>query len=367
MNSTLVNDRKNKLVRILIIGLMSILFLSINKNKLFAQHGVEPHPVDAVQAILSKFDNYSLVGLGMSHRQQDEADFSLTLVRDPRFAAKVKNVVVECGNSLYQPVLDRYINGEDIPLEQIQLVWRNTTQPGAGDCRQHKELLDAVREVNRHLSKNQRIRVWAGDPPIDWDKIKRPEDYAPFLNQRDSNFASIVIDQVLAKHQKALLIIGAGHILKRPISWSTAGTDTLAPNVTMLIEKKYHHSIYVIAPHDDFGSRNAELEPRLAKWAIPSLSDIHGTWVGLLEAGVIYEGKIRRVGSDPSQIQTPFPGLQLQDIIDGYLYLGPIATIKQVEYYSETGTPYARELERRRKLLGGGPAPMAPVSIPQKP
>jgi hypothetical protein len=260
-------------------------------------------------------------------------------------------------------MLDRYIDGSDVPLEQLQLVWRNTTQPGACDPRQHKELLDAVREVNRRLPAGHRIRVLAGDPPIDWDKVRRPEDAAPFGEQRDTNFASVVEDQVLAKHHRALLVIGAGHVLRHSITWPS-GPPNIAPTVTMVIEGKYPHSMYIITPHDGFGDRNAELEPRLASWPIPSLVNLRGTWLGSLEAGVIFRGKIRRVGSDPNRIESPFPGLTLQDIADAYLYLGPEASIHEVEFPYESGTTYARELDRRRSLLGGGAMAIAPVPAP---
>lgn len=320
---------------------------------------IPPKPRPAIDAILEVFDHYPIVALGMSHRQQDEADFSLTLIRDPRFAEKVNDIVVECGNPLYQATVDQYIDGADVPLSQLQLFWRNTTQPGSCDPRQHEELLDAVREVNHALSPGHKIRVLGGDPPIDWDKAKRPEDVAPFMEQRDTHFASVVEQQVLAKNHHALFVIGAGHVLKRPISWSDGPTGT--PTITMIIDAKHPHSVFVLIPHDDFGKRNAALEPKLAEWAVPSLVALRGTWVGELDAGVVFEGKIRRVGSDPNQIEAPFPGLKIQDIADAYLYLGPIAKIRQVEFLHETGTDYARELERRRQLLG---VPLAPVPAP---
>lgn len=202
---TILRDRMTAASLVMLTGIF--VFGLIDAS---AQAPVNLRPENAVQAILAAFDRYPVVALGMSHRQQDEADFSLELIRAPRFAAKVKNIVVECGNPLYQSVLDRYLAGEDVPLEQLQLFWRNTTQPGSCDPRQHKELLDAVRAVNRRLPANGRIRVLGGDPPIDWDKVQRPEDIVPFMTQRDTHFASVVEDQVLAKHQKALLVIGAG-------------------------------------------------------------------------------------------------------------------------------------------------------------
>jgi hypothetical protein len=328
-----------------------------------AQEPGQPRTENAVHGILAAFEQFPVVALGMSHRQQDEADFSLTVIRDPKFAATVNDIVVECCNPLYQGVLDRFIAGEEVATEQLQLVWRNTTQPGSCDPRQHKELLDAVREVNRGRPAGRRLRVLAGDPPIDWAKMQRPEDVAPFMMQRDTHFASVVIDQVLAKHRKALLVIGAAHVLRHPISWASPAQPP-APTITMLIEKQYPHSTYIIVPHDDFGDRNGELEPRLAGWSTPSLATLRGSWLGMLDAGVIFSGKIRRVGSDPSKVEDPFPGLKLQDIADGYLYLGPGASIRQVEFPRETGTAYARELDRRRGLLSGGR--IAPLPVPGK-
>lgn len=332
----------------------------------------QSQPKPARDAIFAAFEKYPVVALGMSHRQQDEADFSLELVRDPRLAANVNDIVVECGNALYQPTLNRYIAGENVPLEEVQLIWRNTTQLAACEPKQHKELLDAVREVNRKLPGGKKIRVLAGDPPVDWNKVQKAEDFAPFMTQRDTHFAGVVEEQVLAKHHKALLVIGAGHVLKRPISWATmAGPPD--PTITMILEKKNPHCAYVIVPHDDFGNRNAELEPKLSSWPKPSLVDLKNSWVGELDAGVIYQGKIRRVGSDPNKEEIPFPGMKLKDIADGYLYLGPIASIHMVEFPEVKDPVYAKELERRRSLLGGrmmravapgaAPGPL-PVPVP---
>src|SRR5512140_2177846 len=130
---------------------------------MMAQGGSAARPAPAVSAVLAAFQEHPIVALGMNHLQQDEADFSLSVIRDPRFATVVNDIVVECGNPLYQAVLDRYIAGELVPIEQLQLVWRNTTQPGRCDPRQHRELIDAVREVNRGLPPSHRIRIVAGD------------------------------------------------------------------------------------------------------------------------------------------------------------------------------------------------------------
>jgi hypothetical protein len=76
--------------------------------------GADPTPEPAVPAILAAFDKYEIVGMPEAHGLKDVDDFILSLVRNPAFSERVNDIEVECGNSLYQPVLDRYIAGGDV-------------------------------------------------------------------------------------------------------------------------------------------------------------------------------------------------------------------------------------------------------------
>ena len=71
--------------------------------------GSEPTQEPAVPAILAAFDKYEVVGIPEGHGMKDMDDFILSVIRDPAFSQKVNDIAVECGNSLYQPILDRYI------------------------------------------------------------------------------------------------------------------------------------------------------------------------------------------------------------------------------------------------------------------
>ena len=91
--------------------------------------------------------------------------------RDPRFAMKVGNVVVEFGDASQQAIIDRFVNGEEIPYSQLRKVWADTvgwfpTVTSMGYLNFYAQL----RAVNRTLPKQERIRVWLGDPPLDWSK-----------------------------------------------------------------------------------------------------------------------------------------------------------------------------------------------------
>lgn len=96
----------------------------------------EPQPEPAITAILSTFDRYPVVELAESqHAVTQFHAFYRSLITDPSFVAKVNDVVIEFGNSLYQPILDRYIlEGEDVPFAELSKVWRScrTTSPGKG-------------------------------------------------------------------------------------------------------------------------------------------------------------------------------------------------------------------------------------------
>ena len=73
-------------------------------------------------AILAAFDKYQVVGMPEAHGMKDVDDFIFSLIRNPAFSEQVNDIAVECGNSLYQPVLDRYISGEDVPFTEVREV-----------------------------------------------------------------------------------------------------------------------------------------------------------------------------------------------------------------------------------------------------
>ena len=97
----------------------------LRSNSVAATQDAIPEP--AIPAILKALNTFEVVGMPAAHGQKDIDDFILSLIRDPRFPASVNDIVVECGNVRYQPLLDRYIAGEDVPFTEVQHVWRDTT------------------------------------------------------------------------------------------------------------------------------------------------------------------------------------------------------------------------------------------------
>jgi hypothetical protein len=146
-----------------------------------------------------------------AHGMKDVDDFILSLVRSPAFPEKLTDIAVECGNSLYQPVLDRYIAGEEVPFTEVRKVWRNTTQPMCGMSGFFEQFFPLVRTINQKLPPGKRLRVLAGDPPIDLDQVKTLQDVKNHSN-RTISIVSVMEEEVLSKHRKALMLFGTFHL-----------------------------------------------------------------------------------------------------------------------------------------------------------
>jgi len=328
--------------------------------------GSNPKPEDAERAVLTAFDKYEVVGIGAAHGNKDLDDFILHLIRNPAFPSKVNVIAVECGNSLYQPILDRYIAGADVPLSEVRQVWRNTTQPMCGVSGFYQEFFPLVRRINQTLPAEKKLRVLAGDPPIDWSKVKTGQDFGrgQFLN-RDISIASVMEKEVLSKHRKALMLFGTAHLFHEQ---NTA---------VGLYEKDYPGLTLVIADHTGFGNwtplekYNDQFEARMALWPVPALvQELKGTWLadlldmtfstGNVTFGLADNGKLPAGPAKPKGTFSELPDpadFKFSKMVDAYLYLGPRDLLLNEPTPSEIvlDKEFMAELQRRAAIMGGGP------------
>jgi hypothetical protein len=306
--------------------------------------GADPVPEPAIPAILAAFDKYEVVAMPEAHGLKDLDDFILTLIRTPAFTEKVNDIEVECGNSLYQPVLDRYIAGEDVPFRDVRKVWRNTTQDMCGTSLFFEEFFPIVRRVNHKLPQDKRIRVLAGDPPIDWDQVKSSLKDAGKLPGRDVHAASVLEKEVLSKHRKALMLFGTFHLLHG------VGDDAVS-----IVETTHPGAVFVISDLGVFGSNFQTLSSSpFASWPVPSLARTNGTWLGAMNLDKFLPAPIFFQGCDfkkeyTKEYQKPVAGL-----VDAFLYLGPPDLSLNEGWPSDIffDVDYRKELARRNVLMG---------------
>jgi hypothetical protein len=311
--------------------------------------GADPIPQPATSAIFSAFDRYEVVAMPAAHGMKDVDDFILSLIRDPRFPGKVNDIEVECGNSLYQPVLDRYIAGEEVPFTEVRKVWRNTTQPMCGYSGFFEQFFPLVHAINQKLPTAKRLRVLAGDPPRDWDKIKTSEE-AMSISDREASVVSVMEKEVLSKHRKALMLFGTFHLMHE-----------IDDTAVSTYEKDYPNLTFVISDLGVYDTKRpvASISP-LAMWPNPSIALTKGTWLGALSLSDIFPPG---VWFDPDcnvQIALFPPRLEkqahkpMEHYIDAFLYLGPqeFRLSEPMPANIALDADYMTELRRRESLMG---------------
>ena len=290
-------------------------------------------PQDATQAMIQAISTHQIVMFGETHGNKQEYEWLCRLVKTPAFADRVDDIVVEFGNSLYQKTVDRYIGGEDIPQAQVEKAWRNMIGAISPVPPVYGWFYRAVRESNLERHDGHKIRLLLGDPYGDWSKVHNADDLGPYLGHRDQWYAEVVKEEVLAHHHRALLIMGAGHFLRR--------------NGPGLVEQAIHAA--GVQPYLVVFGTNAvggydDLDHRFDAWSLPVIVPLSGNWVGALPANPVLTG-----GEVAPNSQ------RMGDVADAMLYVGSRDALTPVFLpRSELiNTPYGKEIERRLQIQIG--------------
>jgi hypothetical protein len=290
----------------------------------------DPEPENATVAVLRAFETHDIVLIGEIHSNKQEYDWYRSLVTTPEFADRVDDIVLEMGNSRYQQSVDRYVRGEDVPLEDVQKAWRNTVGLVGPQSPLVADFYRAVREMNIERRGKHQMRILCGDPSIDWDTVKSMKDVIPHSDRRDDWYARVVKDEVLAKRHHALLIMGAMHFLRN----SPRPSDDVESKL-----RKTGAKTYLIVSGTNTPGECCEVDHRFDSWPTPSVVAARG-WLGELPAQSLIEGGY------------PYSKPKLKDGADALLFLGPrdaLISVSMTRAQLE-GTAYGKEIERRRKI-----------------
>jgi hypothetical protein len=311
-----------------------------------------PKPENATAAVLRVFETHDIVMFGEIHGNKQEYEWLRSLVATPEFADRVDDIVIEFGNSLYQKSVDRYVSGEDVPLEQVQRAWRNLVGAIGPPSPVYASFYQTVRETNLKRRGKHQMRIVCGDPYIDWDKVKDREDIAPYLGNRDQWYTQVVKDEVLAKHHRALLIMGWGHFLRG----FPPGQRT--PSIEQQLRSAGAKTYLIVAGTNTAGGYD-DPDHRFDSWSAPAMASLDEGWVGELPAMPILSGggiQLRPIApnSGPTASASLPPAPKLKDVADALFYLGPRHKLTQVfmPRAELDGTAYGKEIARRLTIEG---------------
>lgn len=304
-----------------------VIFLFLFGTGITAETSAEsPKPIPALQGIVAALQEHPVIIIGEAHWLRQAGDFYIQLIRDHEFQSTVQDIVVEFASRNNQPLLDRYISGGDVPIQDVRRIWRDTTKVASWESPIYAEWLAAIREANRGLPSSRRMRVLAGDTAVDWSTISNHSDWAA-LGDNNVSFADVIIEQVLKKKHHALVVLGTNHVTK-------SGDRDGADNTTTRVESRYPgatHTVLLIY-HRTLG-RAAQDLLRLSDQTPPALFELEGT----------------RLSKLTDQDSSP-----LIKKADALLYLGPPDSLQLVLPTAGSLEPaYLREIDRRSMVEWG--------------
>ena len=249
-------------------------------------------PVEPIAALIRAFESHAIVAVAEApHGSEQLHSFLVSLVRDPRFASVVNDIVVEFGNARYQDIVDRFVRGDDVPHPVLQRVWQDTTQvTDVWDRAVYEQFYRAVRDVNENLPRERQLRVLLGDPPVDWER--GPPDAGKWTPKRTEHAAQVVLDQVVAKNRRALVIYGGAHLVRT------------GQSIVGRVERAGPAKVFTVTPLQGATlDWVIQTEPNVAEWRAPSLATLAGTLLNKLE--LVYWDAVLFVGMTTSRSPLP--------------------------------------------------------------
>lgn len=293
-------------------------------------------PQDATEAIVRLFDTHNIVMLGEMHGNRQEYEWLIKLVNTPDFANRVDDIVVEFGNALYQKTVDRYVAVENISVEEVQKAWRDMVLSTVPVQPVYEEFYKAVREANIKHQGGRQLRIVLASPPVDWARIQSRNDLEPYMNDREPWYAQTVKNEVLARHHRALIIMGTGHFIREDGKPGYIESELRAAEANP----------YLVVFGTNVVDHHGTMDKRFDGWKPPVIVPLAGNWVGSLPAQPVLTG-----GYAQATQQT------LAQEADALLYVAPCSSLVTT-YQPRTvvdGTLYGKEVARRNTMILGQP------------
>lgn len=338
-------------------GLAALTIVALLSSTACRTQTADDRPVDALEYIRRSVHRFPIVALAEgAHAAREPHLFLRRVLGDSAVLAAVDVIILEFAAGRQQSVLDAYIRGDTVPFDALSRVWRDTQQSPVGpwDSPLYPALLEVIRDANLRLPPDQRVRVLAGDPPIDWELIRARDDYRAAATPRDPYVAAMAIEQAFGQGRHVLIIFGGVHLPK-----ATMAPGDPRNSITSRIRESHPDGVRAIEflKPEDLGvaDRIAELREGTA---YPT--DRH--WVGDLDAGLFFPMVYAPV-TDPATGQQEmrelrlYSGRTVRELFDALVYIGPARTWEGVgpSFDPQRDAAYLAELNRRSMLRFGRP------------
>lgn len=303
---------------------------------------------EPARVILAAFDKHDIVLLSEEHYGVQFHGMLHQLISDPRLIGRFNDIVVECGNPLYQDVVDRYIAGDDIPVTEVRKAWRNTSQILAWDSPLYEALYTWIRIVNSGLKPEQRYRLVLMEPAIDWSKVKTAAEYNPFA-QRSRDQLARVESEVLAKHRKALVVVGGAHVVRRSLRSPKEIVPLENASLGDALARKYPLRTYAVWTVPANANISAEFAGASLPAIAPAASFASRSFGDAAPEGIMVQRTIDGKQQWVKLASDDWP--PISDMADALLFLSATRTKAEPPKSVYKDEAYYNELLRRAKIM----------------
>jgi hypothetical protein len=108
-----------------------------------------PAAGEPIAAIVEALRTHDVVGVSDPHGNVQMQAWLLSLVRDPRLAAAVDDIVIETASARYQDAIDRFVRGDDVPRDVLRKAWEEHTVVNSIACRRRSSFAPSARRTHR--------------------------------------------------------------------------------------------------------------------------------------------------------------------------------------------------------------------------
>lgn len=309
------------------------------------EHGLNSSAASDI--LFGTAEKLDMFALGERHWSLPEHRFLRELVLDPRFPSVFPTIIVEFGNALYQRTIDRYLAGENVSSRDLNRVWKDTTMPRAWDSPVYAEFFETVREVNKRLPKINKLRVFLGDPPVDWSKVKDVADFKPFMD-RDAFYAEVMARN--CAHERCLLICGGEHF-----HWKDPLANLRSPSAHKNALEYYRTKVGNAKRIESVLPLYSQAKI-FTQYSVPSLLSTHAPPLGTMRFGQVDQSPVmilKQVDGETKPVEVRAEDtLPISDVVDWVLYLGKADEQTEPPPSLYQDRAYVRELYRRAKIVG---------------
>jgi hypothetical protein len=322
-----------------------------------------PSPADFV---IDKFKTHDLLVFDDAmHTAVEPWRFYIELVKNPAFHKQVRHIFIEVLPVNFQPAIDAYLAS---PVDDPTLLY--PALQAASDLgwayQSYIDLLRAVREVNRTLPADKRLRVVGTDQPSYWPLMTTKRDWELSMvsgEARDYHMYAVTASQLgwFRKGEKGILLTNTRHSYKGirnakgELYWN-AGTFFQQHHPGKTYAVRIHHAALELKPRTaPAGTSTREgLERAQVRWI--RMED--GAWdcahkaagyrpLGLELRGTPF-GKAAYVGNHMMDVQA---GTSMLDAYDGLLFLAPIDSMRSTARADIYTPAFRKELVRRLRVM----------------